>query len=205
MKQLFFIRHGETDNNKAGIIQGRSLDAPINEMGRMQAQAICDVFETYDIERIIASGLIRTHQTVQPLAERKKLTIEKYPELDEIDFGEFEGRSFAEIETEVLEIHNQWKSGNVDFAPARGESPRQTFARANTKVVEILESAKEEIIVFMIHGRLTRILLSEWLGYGLQNMHKVKHQNGAINHLTWQDGVFEPVELNKIDHLKVLV
>lgn len=205
MKQLFFIRHGETNNNKAGIIQGRSLDASINEVGKMQAQAICDALETYNIERIVASGLVRTHQTVQPLADCKKLMVEKHPELDEIDFGELEGKVFSDIREQIAEVNEQWKSGNVDFAVARGESPRQTFNRANAKILEILESAKEECIVFMIHGRLTRILLSEWLGYGLANMHKVEHENGAINHLTWQNGVFEAVELNKTTHLNILV
>ncbi|MFD2532819.1 histidine phosphatase family protein [Gracilimonas halophila] len=205
MKQLFFIRHGETDNNKASIIQGRSLDASINELGRLQAKAICDALEPFNIQKIVASGLRRTHETVQPLAEQRKLKIEKYPELDEIDFGIMEGKVFTEIQEQVMEVHEQWKGGNVDFAPEKGESPLQTFTRANSKVVEVLESSKEEYIVFMIHGRLTRILLSEWLGYGLHNMHKIEHQNGAINRLTWKAGKFEAVELNKTDHLVELV
>jgi probable phosphoglycerate mutase len=205
MKQLFFIRHGETDNNKASIIQGRSLDASINELGRLQAKAICEALEPFNIQKIVASGLRRTHETVQPLAEQRKLKIEKYPELDEIDFGIMEGKVFTEIQEQVMEVHEQWKGGNVDFAPEKGESPLQTFTRANSKVVEVLESSKEEYIVFMIHGRLTRILLSEWLGYGLHNMHKIEHQNGAINRLTWKAGKFEAVELNKTDHLVELV
>lgn len=205
MKQLFIIRHGETDNNKAHIIQGRSLDASINELGRLQAQAICDALEPYEVHKIVASGLRRTHETVQPLADQRKLEIHKYPELDEIDFGILEGKVFTEIKKQVMEVHEKWKSGNVDYAPENGESPRQTYARANSKVEEVLKSSSEESIVFMIHGRLTRILLSEWLGYGLKNMHEIEHQNGAINHLTWHDGKFKAVELNKTDHLMELV
>ncbi|MGN8224783.1 histidine phosphatase family protein [Gracilimonas sp. BCB1] len=205
MKQLFIIRHGETDNNKQHIIQGRSLDASINELGRLQAEAICEALEPYEVDKIVASGLRRTHETAQPLASQRKLDIHKYPELDEINFGVLEGKIFTEIKDEVMEVHEKWKSGNVDYAPENGESPRQTYARANTKVEEVLESSAEESIVFMIHGRLTRILLSEWLGHGLKNMHKIEHQNGAINHLTWHDGKFKAVELNKTDHLMELV
>lgn len=205
MKQLFIIRHGETDNNKAHIMQGRSLDASINELGRLQAEAICEALEPYEIDLIVASGLVRTHETAQPLAERRKLQIEKYPELDEIDFGELEGKVFTEVQDLVNKINDEWMSGNVDYAPKNGESPREAFERANTKVEQVLRSTQEESIVFMIHGRLTRILLSEWLGYGLENMHKIEHQNGAINHLTWHDGKFKAVELNKIDHLLELV
>lgn len=205
MKQLFLIRHGETDNNKAHIIQGRSLDASINELGKAQAEAICEAMRPYEIQKLVASGLVRTHQTIQPLALQRKLEVEKYPELDEIDFGDLEGKVFTEIQDQISELSDQWKSGNVDFAPAHGESPRQTFERANQKVKEVLQRSEAESIVFMIHGRLTRILLSEWLGYGLKNMHKIEHQNGAINHLTWHDGIFKAVELNKTDHLLELV
>lgn len=205
MKQLFIIRHGETDNNKQHIIQGRSLDASINELGRLQADAICDALEPYEVHKIIASGLCRTHETAQPLASQRKLEILKYSELDEINFGVLEGKVFTEIKDEVMEVHEKWKGGNVDYAPENGESPRQTYARANTKVEEVLKSSPEESIVFVIHGRLTRILLSEWLGYGLRNMHKIEHQNGAINHLTWHNGKFKAVELNKTEHLMELV
>jgi probable phosphoglycerate mutase len=205
MRQLFFIRHGETDNNKAGIIQGRSIDASINKVGRRQAEAIKQALQQYDIHRIVASGLRRTHETLEPLASERKLEVEKYSELDEINFGILEGQSFKEIKGDVLEVHEQWKSGNVHFAPRNGESPQEAFNRANAKIIDVLEATENENIVFMIHGRLTRILLSEWLGYGLKNMHKIEHQNGAINHLNWEAGTFEAVRLNMTDHLVELV
>lgn len=205
MRQLFFIRHGETDNNKAGIIQGRSIDAPINEVGRRQAEAIRKALEPFDIHRMVASGLRRTHETLQPLASERELVVEKYSELDEINFGVLEGQSFKEIQGDVLEVHEQWKSGNVKFAPSNGESPLEAFNRANNKVSQVLEDTQNENIVFMIHGRLTRILLSEWLGHGLKNMHEIEHQNGAINHLSWSAGSFKAVRLNVTDHLTELV
>lgn len=205
MKQLFFIRHGETDNNKASIIQGRNLDASINETGDLQARAISKALKPFKVQQIIASSLVRTHQSAAPLAKDNALEIEKYPELDEIDFGDLEGQVFTEIMDQIHELSDRWKSGDVDHAPDNGESPRATFERADTKVREILEKSGAETIVFMIHGRLTRILLSEWLGYGLKNMHKIEHQNGAINHLSWKDGKFTAVELNITDHLMELV
>ncbi len=205
MRQLFFIRHGETDNNKAGIIQGRSIDASINEVGRMQAEAIREALRSYDIHRVVASGLKRTHETIKPLATERNLKVEKYSELDEINFGVLEGQSFHEIQGDVMKVHEQWKSGNVHYAPSNGESPHEVFDRANSKVIEVLQNTENENIVFMIHGRLTRILLSEWLGLGLKNMHKIEHQNGAINHLRWKEGVFETVQLNMTDHLADLL
>ena len=91
--------------------------------------------------------------------------------------------------------------GNVDAEIPGGESPRQVFDRAGSKIIEVLENSEEDYIVFLVHGRLIRILLSEFLGKGLKNMHLIKHQNGSINHLIWNGSGFEAVELNKIDHL----
>lgn len=207
VKQIFVIRHGETDNNKAGIIQGRSIDASINQLGKQQAQSICEALKPFEIHKIVASGLRRTHETAQPLAENRNLPIEKYPELEEIDFGILEGKSFKEFEDKIMEVHDEWQSGKVDYAPENGESPRQVFDRANRKVEKVLNSlnTEEQGIVFMIHGRLIRILLSEWLGYGLKNMHEIEHQNGAINHLIWENGEFRALELNITEHLLELV
>ncbi|MEX0856629.1 MAG: histidine phosphatase family protein [Balneolaceae bacterium] len=201
MKQLFVIRHGETDNNKAKMIQGRSINAPINALGKRQALAIVEVLDTFSIQKIVASSLDRTHQTAEPLATKLGLDSEKHTDLDEIDFGELEGQEFQLIESQINMVHTKWSSGEVDFAVEGGESPRQVFDRANKRIQHILSTSEEENIVFVIHGRLIRILLSEWLGHGLKNMHLIEHQNGAINHLTWQNGEFKAVELNKTAHL----
>lgn len=201
MKQLFIIRHGETDINKAKVIQGRSINAPLNALGKQQAMAIVDVLEAFSVQKIIASSLVRTHQTAEPLAKKLGLDFEKHADLDEIDFGEFEGKEFSTIEDEINVIHTKWKLGEVDLAATGGESPRQVFERANRRVREILRTSGEENIAFVIHGRLIRILLSEWLGHGLKNMHLIKHQNGAINILRWSEEKFEAIELNKTDHL----
>jgi probable phosphoglycerate mutase len=68
-------------------------------------------------------------------------------------------------------------------------------------MMELMESTGEETIAVVIHGRLIRILLSEWLGLGLRNMHKIDHQNGSVNQLVYKNGRFEAVYLNKTDHL----
>ena len=71
----------------------------------------------------------------------------------------------------------------------------------NAGTREIAENSSETHIAVFIHGRLIRILLSEILGLGLKNMHQIQHQNGAINHLIWENGVFKTVQLNIVNHL----
>lgn len=195
------IRHGETDNNKVQRLQGRGIDASINEIGREQAEAIAEALEKFPIQKIVTSSMVRTMETAAPLIEQTGAVVEQYSELDEMGFGELEGCYFSDVKTQIHEVNEQWMQGNVDVQIPGGESPQEVFNRAGNKIIEVLSSSEEEYVAFVLHGRLIRILLSEFLGKGLKNMHLIKHQNGSINHLIWNGSGFEAVELNKIDHL----
>lgn len=201
MKQLFIVRHGETDVNRAQKIQGRSIDASINETGRKQAEAVDRHLRQYPVRRVVVSSLRRTIETAEPLIKRIGIEPERHAELDEMNFGVLEGQEFPKIRDQISVIHEQWSNGNTSYAPDKGESPEEVFRRASGKALEILSTADEEHIAFILHGRLIRILLSEWLGLGLKNMHRIEHTNGAINHLRWDGQRFEADSLNYTGHL----
>lgn len=203
MKHVYIIRHGETDNNKNHKLQGRGINASINEAGRLQGGEIAYALKDVPIQKVVVSSLVRTLETATPLINQKKPIVEHYTELDEMNFGKWEGAYFNDVKKEIHEINSRWMSGEVTAEVEGGESPQQVFNRAGAKVLEVLSNSTEEHIAFMIHGRLIRILLSEFLGKGLRNMHLIKHQNGAINHLTWNGESFEVVKLNMIDHLSM--
>lgn len=203
MKQVYIIRHGETDNNRNHRLQGRGINASINEVGRLQGEEVAEALKDVPIQKVVVSSMIRTLETATPLINQKDAIVESYTELDEMSFGKWEGAFFEDVKKEIHEIHVRWTSGEVTAEVEGGESPQQVFDRAGAKVIEVLNSSQEEHIAFVIHGRLIRILLSEFLGKGLKNMHLIKHQNGAINHLTWNGDAFEVVKLNIIDHLSM--
>lgn len=206
MKQIFIIRHGETDNNKFHRIQGSGVDASLNELGREQAEAIAVALEKYPIQKVVTSSLKRTKETAAPFISRHPdVVVESYPDLVEMGFGNYEGLSFFDIKNELDALQNEWDKGNVDIPIPGGESPQQVYDRANNKCREVLEHSPEEYIVFVIHGRLIRVILSVWLGYGLEKMHMVEHQNASINHLIWDGENFEAVDLNSVEHLLHLV
>ncbi len=204
MKHIYIIRHGETDFNKSHLMQGRGIDASINETGKEQSESIADFFIEIEVERIISSSMKRAIESANSLSDKKGLITERYSELDEMNFGDLEGKPFEEVKEELNYLHESWSNGLLDIPTPNGETPIQVFERANSKAIEILENACESVLVFVLHGRLIRILLSEWLGLGLKNMHKIKHQNGAINHLKWDESKFEAIDLNIISHLEAI-
>lgn len=201
MKHIYVIRHGETEFNKANKMQGRGINASLNEKGRQQAKSVSSFLKEKPITKILTSSLKRSIESAQPLCKQFNVEAEKHADLDEMDFGVLEGRPFQEVKENLRYLHEQWSSGNLDIAPEKGESPIQVFERAEAKVNEILDTSDDEHIIFVLHGRLMRILLSEFLGLGLKNMHEIEHQNGAINYLIWDEKKFKAIELNIIAHL----
>lgn len=199
--RLFLIRHGETDFNKKQMMQGRGIDAPLNEVGKKQAICVASALESERAGQVVASSMMRSIQTAQPLAKTQSLPIQSYEEVDEMDFGDLEGKKSGDIKDELNRIHKEWSSGNVSMRIPGGESPVEVYERANDRIETLVQGYNSETVFMVLHGRLIRILLSEWLGYGLKNMHRIEHQNGAINYVKKNGISVEPVYLNRIDHL----
>lgn len=202
MKHIFIIRHGETDNNKHHLLQGRGINASINAKGQEQAECISNALKDIPVDKIVVSSLRRTIETATPLIDQTDAVVESYSELDEMSFGEWEGVYFEDVRDSIEAINLRWKQGDIEAIIPGGESPQQVFDRASKKIIDVLKASDEKNIVFLIHGRLIRILLSGLLNLGLKNMDLIKHENGAINHLTWDGEYFRTVELNMTAHLE---
>lgn len=200
-RRLFIARHGETEYNRKKLLQGRGIDASLNDTGIRQAQELSAYLSRYSVNFLASSSLKRSYETAGYHGKSIKMKVDQYSALDEMDYGDFEGVSFLDVEKEIKQISRIWRSGQVDVKIPGGESPKDTFERANGAMLDIIEATKDETIVVVIHGRLIRILLSEWLGLGLKNMHEIDHRNGSVNQVIYKNGRFEAVYLNKTDHL----
>lgn len=198
---LIIARHGETEYNRKGLLQGRGIDAPLNETGLKQAASISSYLSSYEVQYLSSSSLQRAIQTAKPISELKNLELQTERNLDEMHFGDYEGVPYQRVIEELSKLQEAWQSGDVDVPIPGGESPVQVFDRANEAVMRMMKSFSGNQMILVLHGRLIRILLSEWLGFGLKNMHMIEHQNGALYHLVY-NGSFEPLYLNKTDHLK---
>lgn len=199
---IFIARHGETEYNRQGKMQGRGIDIPLNKTGRLQARAIADTLQDEDIEHIFSSSLVRSMETAEIIAWTLRMKYQSYPELDEMDFGTLEGLMASDIKSELNRLHEAWKEGKTDFAVDGGESPEMVLERVLSRLKVILEEHRGSSMLFILHGRLIRILLAEWLGYGLAEMHRIDHNNGALYHFQKNGESMKAGYVNRIDHLK---
>lgn len=201
---IHLARHGETEYNRCNQIQGRGIDVSLNDTGRRQAKAIAGHLRDINVHRVFSSSLKRSRETAGIVANSFGLEVEPHADLDEMNFGVLEGRPISEIKSELQALHNKWKSGQVDYASKKGESPSGVLERAGRKIESIIREHQNMNLLFVLHGRLLRILLSHWLQYGLSDMHRVPHANGALYHIRWDGKQFEPVYLNRTEHLGII-
>lgn len=198
---IYLVRHGETEYNRIGKMQGRGIDEPLNETGIQQAEALAEYFSDIPLEHVISSSLLRSKQTAAYVANQQNVAVESYPELDEMGFGVMEGLYGKDVKDQLDELHASWKSGKIHNAVEGGESPVEVYERANTRIQNVINETNGSSYLFVVHGRLIRILLSKWLHDSLRKMYTIKHLNAAINHVRKGNAGYEVVKLNVITHL----
>jgi probable phosphoglycerate mutase len=186
-KHIYLIRHGQTDYNKMGIVQGSGVDTDLNETGRTQAQAFFEKYKHIPFDRIYTSKLKRAIQSVDGFL---KLGIphESFEGFNEISWGNKDGIKVSQDDKDYYQqVMNEWANGNVDMPVQGGESPVEVLERQIPVINYILSKYDEENILICMHGRAIRILLCYLLGKELSQMDTFDHTNLGLYKMIYED------------------
>jgi len=204
MKEIYIIRHGETELNRLGIVQGRGVDSDLNDTGRAQAAAFFKHYQHIKFDKIYTSSLKRTHQTVKGFLDLG-LPWEQLEGLDELAWGIWEGQPNSEEARHAFrEMMELWQGGNYEARFEGGESPNEVKHRLTTAMELIKSKTEEKCVLVCMHGRAMRLLLCVLLELPLANMGDFPHQNTTLYKLNYTDNKFTIVDFNNTDHLKEL-
>jgi broad specificity phosphatase PhoE len=147
-RPFFFLRHGETDWNLEGRIQGQR-DIPLNATGLAQARAAAQLLPPGHIDRVIASPLRRALDTAQAVAARYGIPLHRDEGLQERGFGSFEGRLIDELKAE----HSVPADRSLRrVMPADSERWDALQARVMTAVERWLDRHADEALLFVSHA-----------------------------------------------------
>jgi probable phosphoglycerate mutase len=202
IKEIYLIRHGETEYNKQGIVQGSGIDACLNETGLKQAKAFFQKYQAVPFQKIYTSALIRTHQTVTEFI-KAGIPHEVIPELNEISWGVKEGIVPTTADSDYYTfILTQWQQGQTHLPVEGGESPEQVAQRL-VKAIDKIIADPENLILVAMHGRAMRILLTILTSQPLSQMDTFPHQNTCLYkiHYHYEAGQFEILNANDLSHL----
>ncbi len=163
MDTLLFIRHAETD--LAGRFCGHS-NPSINERGFRQIEELLERLrsEPIDIDAVYASDLSRAATTANAIGKVFGLTSITLPDLREIDFGEWEGLSWEEIEFRDRAYARRWSEGYPNLPAPGGESFEAFQARVLTQVKHLLATASQRCAAVITHAGVMRVVLRSLCG-----------------------------------------
>ena len=157
MNKLYIVRHGKTDWNELGRIQGRT-DIPLNENGINQAIELRNKLDLNNIDICIASPLKRTRKTAEIIVE-DKIPIVYDDLLIERGFGDYEGKN---VDFSIIVKHMDYKEndslGNI-------ESLRDCLKRAEKFIARINKEYKDKKILIVSHGGFIKALHFCLIGY----------------------------------------
>ncbi|MGG3805740.1 histidine phosphatase family protein [Metabacillus fastidiosus] len=152
---LYLVRHGETEWNHIGKIQGH-MNIPLNEIGRHQAKQLANALVNSGISKIYSSDLQRAYETASIIA--KELNIQeviKCPLLRERSFGSFEGMELKQLITEIPDYETNWDIVDNSII----ESLEALRKRSVSRIMDIVTETEGEKILIVSHGAFINAFL----------------------------------------------
>ncbi|MDN3548032.1 histidine phosphatase family protein [Mucilaginibacter aquaedulcis] len=201
-KTLYIVRHGQTELNRQGIVQGRGMDTDLNDEGRRQASLFYEAYKNVPFDKIYVSALKRTQQSVQPFIDMG-IPYQKLSGLDELAWGIHEGQpSTTQNKAAFLQIMRDWLDGRLDSKFEGGESPNEVEIREREALGVIMSHPEEKNVLICMHGRAMRLLLCILSGLPLTAMDTFPHQNLVLYKVEYDGDKFQITEFNNAEHLK---
>ena len=153
---LIIVRHGRTEANASGLLQGQRINPGLDDLGRRQAAALAAALP--GVARVVASPLLRTQETAAAFG----LPVEVDERWIELDYGALDGTPVAEVPPSL------WKAwqADIDFCPDAGESLTQLGGRVRAAAADLVEDAARHDVVVVTHVSPIKAALAWALGVG---------------------------------------
>lgn len=158
VEKVLFIRHGETDYNRRGRLQG-IMQNPLNARGEAQAAALARYLENVPIDALYTSPIRRAQATADIISSQIGLPARADARLREIEFGIFEGLTFAQVARRFPQAHRDWTSGYLAYRVPQGESRLDVARRMRAAWHDLTAHDEHKTIALVTHGSAIGILL----------------------------------------------
>ncbi len=195
------IRHGESEFNRAGIIQGHT-NSPLSETGRRQAHATGRWLLEEGICAIYTSPLKRAFETASIIGEHLGLVPVKVDELKEIGLGVWEGRAIEDVRREDPKNLRLWFT-QPTRAKIPGAEPLEAFQKRVVEALHRIASAHPEGQVALVtHGGVISAILAYVLGLSMNNIWRIRLDNASVSEVVWGHPLPKVSLVNSTFHLK---
>ncbi len=175
---VLLIRHGLCDP-VGQAIAGRAPGVHLNDSGRRQARALDAALALVPLAAVYSSPLERARETAEPLADRIGQAVTISPGLQELDFGDWTGRTLASLAGDPI-----WQRFNQQRGVTRipgGETMDEVVARAAPTVSGVAAEHPGSLIAAVTHGDVIRALVAHWAGMPLDSMLRLEVAPASVS------------------------
>ncbi|AMO89911.1 bifunctional RNase H/acid phosphatase [Corynebacterium sp. HMSC06D04] len=208
--RFILVRHGQTAMSVAKQYSGHA-DPELTEFGRKQALAAAQALADTPVDAIVCSPLKRCQQTAQAIArsvrpagaDKDALEVETVEGLIEVDFGLWEGKTFAEAHAADGELHGQWLE-DASVACPGGESLQQVHRRVRKTRQELQEKYAGKTVVVVSHVNPIKSFIRQSLDAGPVTFNRLFLDLASISIAEFWDGGSMLRGFNDVGHLQSL-
>ena len=177
---ILLIRHA-SHIEFGRILSGRRRDVSLSREGLEQAEIVGDLLGVEPLAAIYSSPRERAWYTAREIAEPHGQKVRIADGLDEVDFGDWSGRTFAELEGDTL--WTEWNEKRSRARPPGGESMGEAVKRAATTIEAIAADHDGETVAAVSHCDIIRGLIAHHLGLTLDNMLRFDVDPASVSRL----------------------
>jgi probable phosphoglycerate mutase len=164
---FYIARHAAHDWLGRGFA-GRQPEVSLNAQGGAQAEALVQRLQGIALDAIYCSPQPRTQQTAQPLAQARGLPIRIEAAFDEVDLGDWQGRTFDEVRDQ--EAWKHWLAHRGSAQPPGGEPFAEVARRAGAGLRRLVDAHPQQQVLVVSHGDVIKAMVGNVLGLSLDNL-----------------------------------
>jgi alpha-ribazole phosphatase/probable phosphoglycerate mutase len=178
--RLYFLRHGQTTWNADGNRYAGATDVPLTETGIAQARKGAELIRDLNFDAVYCSGLSRALETAKLALEGRDVPIVQDPRLNEMNYGNWEGKTHAEILAESDNHWHDWMTDPDAWRPgANGELASELVGRVTAFLYDILQPGRTVLAV--AHHTTGRLLIAHMLEMPLANYRRLQLDNASLS------------------------
>lgn len=199
MQVIYLIRHGETDYNRDGRVQG-ATESALSDLGQEQARRLANRMADVEVTALYSSPLRRALDTSR-LAFDGRIEATLRDGLREINLGEWEGRTAESLRKEFPEAVKRWFRTPSDVTIPGAESIGDFRGRVSAEMDRIRGQHESGNVVVVAHGGVICTYLTHLLEMGLDDIWRFKIRNGSVTRILFPQGRPRIDLLGDIHHL----
>ena len=201
MTVFFLVRHGQSEGNLRNEFIGHG-NARLTELGRAQAQKTGEYLSSVQFDYAYGSDLLRAFETGEIILKNRDIELIPDKMLREIHAGEWEGKTFSELEQTFSRSYGVWKT-NIGLAePEGGETVRALFDRVTAEIVRLSEVHPNKTVLIATHATPIRCVMAKAKGLSYDKMSRIPWSpNSSVTVVGVENGAFTLISEPTAAHL----